>query len=196
MAIIMVLAMGAAMIARPAPAQNLVINPGFEDSTDGMTSPGWTLGPTFGFTSFENNAGDAHTGNWSITFGDTQNVTLSQDIATVPGTTYLVTFYLTDNNTGAGGKSFLATLDGQTVLSLTNSTATGYQFYSANIVATSTQSTLSFTAENPPGQFNLDDVSVEVEGAPAPVPGTGIVSVLAGVAMLVGTRRMRRTTNR
>ena len=191
-AVIALLAVGAAMIARPAPAQNLVVNPGFEDSTDSMTSPGWTLGQTFGYTSFENNSGDAHTGAWSATFGDTQNVTLSQTITTVPGTTYLVSFYLADNNTGAGGKSFLATFGSQTVLSLTNSTATGYLFYSADIVATSSQSTLSFTAENPPGQFNLDDISVEVEGAPAPMPGTGAASLIAGAAMLAGFMRKRR----
>lgn len=191
-AVFAIFAAGAVMIARPAPAQNLVVNPGFEDSIDTMTSPGWTLGQTFGYTSFENNANDAHTGNWSATFGDTQNVTLSQTIDTVPGTTYLVTFYLADNNTGAGGKSFLATFDGQTVLSLTNSTATGYLFYSADIVATSSQSTLSFTAENPPGQFNLDDISVEVDGAPAPAPGTGAFSPIAGAAMLGLFRRVRK----
>lgn len=192
MTVMAVLAAGAAMIARPAAAQNLVVNPGFEDSIDSMTSPGWTLGPTFGYTYFENNGGDAHTGTWSATFGDTQNVTLSQTIATVPDTTYLVTFYLNDNNTGSGGKSFLATFDGQTVLSLTNTTTTGYTFYSAEIVASGSQSVLSFTAENPPGQFNLDDVSVEVEGAPAPIPGTGAFSLIAGAAMLARFRRTRR----
>ena len=181
-----------AILTSPAAlAQNLVINPGFEDSTDAMTSAGWTLGQTFGYTSFENNPGDAHTGNWSATFGDTQPVSLSQTIATVPRTTYLVSFYLADNNTGAGGKNFLATFDGQTVLSLTNSDATGYVLYSADIVASSSQSVLSFTAENPPGQFNLDDISVEVEGAPAPTPGTGAASLIAAAAMLGGMRRKR-----
>jgi hypothetical protein len=190
---------GAAMSAQPVQAQNLVQDPGFEDSTDGATSPGWTLGMSGeGFTDFANNSDTARTGNWSATFGDASQQdatidTLSQTIATVPQTTYLVSFYLADASPG-DGKTFLATFDGQTVLSLTSTDMAGYVFYSASIVATSSDATLAFNGTNPPAQFYLDDISVEAQGAPAPVPGTGGLSLIAGAAMLAGAgwRRMRR----
>jgi hypothetical protein len=188
-------------------AQNLVQNPGFEDSTSPTTSPGWTV--TAGNdTTFDNGGseaqgihpdepptegnGNAHTGVWDVQFGATSASeatagTLSQTIATVPGTTYLVTFFLM--NTDGPHNTFLATFGGQTVLSLTDANAFGYTQYSANITATSGSSVLAFSAEQDPGFYYLDDVSVEA--GPAPVMGGGLVSfgvLLAGF----DTRRARR----
>jgi hypothetical protein len=188
---------GAAISAQPVRAQNLVQDPGFEESTDSTTSPGWTLGMSGeGYTYFANNSDTAHTGNWSATFGDASQQdatidTLSQTITTVPQTTYLVSFYLADASPG-GGKTFMATFDGQTVLSLTSTDTAGYVFYSASIAATSSEATLAFSGTNPPAQFYLDDISVEAQGAPAPVPGTGGLSLIAGAAMLAGVRWQRK----
>jgi hypothetical protein len=200
-AAVAVLVACAAVTTQPARAQNLVLNPGFEDSIGSATSPGWTLGMSGEpYTYFDQNGGSARTGLWSATFGDATQQdgtidTLSQVITTVPQTTYLVSFYLADASPG-GGKNFTATFDGQTVLSLTATESAGYTFYSADIVATSSQSTLAFSGFNPPAQFYLDDISVEAEGAPAPVPGTGGLSLIAGAAMLAGAhwRRMRGKT--
>ena len=146
---------GATMSAQPVQAQNLVQNPGFEDSSDSTTSPGRTLGMSGeGYTYFANNSDTAHTGNWSATFGDASQQdatidTLSQTIATVRQATYLVSFYLADASPG-GGKTFLATFDGQTVLSLTSTDTAGSVFYSASIVSTSSESALAFSGTNPP----------------------------------------------
>jgi hypothetical protein len=100
---------------------------------------------------------------------------------------YLVTFFLM--NTDGPHNTFLATFGGQTVLSLTDSSAFGYTQYSYQVKATSGSSVLAFNAEQDPGFFYLDDVSVEP--APAPVTGGGLVSfgvLLAGF----GIRRARR----
>lgn len=192
--------------ALSAQAQNLVQNPGFEDSTSDTTSPGWTLTPGYG-TSFYNDQtggggggllriagnglGNAYNGIWSAEFGATdansaQSGTLSQVITTAPNSTYLVTFFLM--NTAGAHNTFLATFDGQTILSLTDSSAFGYTQYSVQIRATSNKSVLAFTAEQDPGFFYLDDVSVVLEGAPAPVAGGGLLSFVLAIGGLTAGR--------
>jgi hypothetical protein len=191
--------------AQSVQAQNLVQNPGFEDSTSDTDSPGWLLGVAGeGSTSFANNSDIAHTGAWSVTFGsgDSQSPidTLSQIFATVPMTTYLVGFYLfdagitsfADNGTGSD-KSFEVKFGGETILSLTSTVPGAYNYYSASFLANSSEATLEFTGRSSPfSRYSLDDISVEA--APAPVPGAGGLSLIAGAAMLAGARvrRMRR----
>jgi hypothetical protein len=191
-------------------AQNLVQNPGFEDSTDSTDSPGWTLTAGHG-TIFDSGQGqeegaaihtdeqppsgnpNAHMGLWDVQFGatnpdDATAGTLSQSITTTVGSTYLVTFFLMNND--GPHNTFLATFGGQTVLSLTDSSAFGYTQYSAQIKATSNSSVLAFSAEQDPGFFYLDDVLVEP--APAPVTGGGLVSLgvlLAGFCVRRAQRR-------
>ena len=176
--------------ANQALAQNLVQNPGFEDTPNNgsNTSPGWTLDPTSS-TTYVNGTATANTGDWAAEFfavdaaGATQGK-LSQTITTVPSTTYIVSFYL--ENQGGPHNSFLATFGGQTVLSLTDADAFGYTRYSMTIIATARSSVLSFTGQQGPSDFLLDDVSVTAQGAPAPVTGGGLLSVaivLAGFAV-------------
>lgn len=176
----------------PAHAQNLVLNPGFEEtSTDGgNTSPDWTLTASSD-TTYVNGEGSAHIGEWAVDFAATDAATatqgtLSQAITTVPSTYYTVSFYLA--NEGGPHNTFLATFGGQTVLSLTDANAFGYTQYTATIRTTSARSVLAFTAQQDPADFLLDDVLVEA--GPAPVTGGGLLSigiVLAGFA----ARRMR-----
>jgi hypothetical protein len=193
-----------------AAAQDLVQNPGFEETTDNYTSPGWTVAPDNGGTQFiaaqagdgeGSSSGIANTGVYFAAFGATDatsamNDVLSQAITTMPGMTYIVSFFLANtaaydpSSVDADGISnrFVAMLDGQTVLSLTNVSAFGYTQYSAPISVTSDNALLSFTGEQVPGYFNLDDVSVDA--APAPITGGGIVSFgMAAAALAV--RRVR-----
>ena len=193
----------------PARAQNLVQNPGFEDSTGPTSSPGWMLGSGGGTVFDSGSEGtdvapqeqppqgsggnpNAHMGLWDVQFGATSadqatTSSLSQTIATVPGQIYLISFFLM--NTDGPHNTFLATFGGQTVTSMTDSNAFGYTQISGQVKATSTSSLLAFTAEQDPGFFYLDDVSVEP--APAPAVGGGLLSAAAMLAVL-GIRRARR----
>jgi hypothetical protein len=187
----------AAFPAARAQAQNLVQNPGFEQSVDANTSPGWTANTTCcgeNNTIFLDKPSYAHSGDWSAQFSETtlsdaMAGALSQVIATRPMTAYTVSFFL--SNSEGPENSFTATFGGQTVLSLTNSPLFGFTEYSATIVATSTSSTLSFVGEQAPGYFELDDVSV-TQAAPAPVTGGGVLSFAAAAGLMV-LRRLRRT---
>lgn len=199
-----ILGLVAIALAPMARAQNLVQNPGFEDSTDSgngsaTTTPGWTVSPGFGtdfvFTdggTTQNGGSAANGSTWYAEFaatsaGDAQSATLSQTIATTPGQYYTVTFFLA--NFGGPHNTFLATFGGQTLLSLTDASAFGYQQFTVVLRATSTQTRLAFTGEQDPASFGLDDVSVEA--GPAPVMGGGLVSLGIAAAGFV-TRRLRR----
>src|SRR3569623_97359 len=200
----MILGLAAIAFAPMARAQNLVQNPGFEDSTDdgnggAPTSPGWTVSPGFGtdfvFTdggTTQNGGSAANGSSWYAEFAatsasDAQSATLSQTIATTPGQYYTVTFFLA--NFGGPHNTFLATFGSQTLLSLTDASAFGYQQYTMVLRATSTQPKLAFTGEQDPASFGLDDISVEA--GPAPVMGGGLVSLGFAAAGFV-TRRLRR----
>jgi len=187
----------ACALGRPALAQNLVQNPGFESTPNNgsNTSPDWTLDASSD-TTYVNGEGTANTGVWAVEFAAagaaaaTQG-TLSQAITTVPSTYYTVTFFLA--NEGGPHNTFLATFGGQTVLSLTDASAFGYRQFTATVRATSPSSVLAFTAEQDPSDFLLDDVSVEA--GPLPVTGGGLLSfgvVLAGFAI----RRIRAAAGR
>ncbi len=177
----------------PLRAQNLVQNPGFEDSTSRTTSPDWTEAG-LDLTYFANSSVSfaANTGVWSAAFGDTSATSaladaLTQSIPTTPMATYVVSFYLA--NLSGPHNTFNATFDGQTILSLTDAAPFGYTLFSGTVTVRSSQSLLSFVGEQDPSYFTLDDVSVQA--APVLVPGGGVVSFVIFFAGL-GLRHMRR----
>jgi hypothetical protein len=198
--------LGLAAIFAPggsAIAQNLVQDGGFESSISDSSSPGWTLSFGDGTSFYDDQVQGgkyAHTGEWSAEFAavsasQASSGTLSQTIAVRPATTYVVSFFL--SNQGGPHDTFRATFDGQTVLSLTDAPAFGYTKYSAMITTTgkAKDAVLAFTGEQDSSAFFLDDVSVAPEGAPAPAVGAGLMS-FAVVMIGAAVRRMRRHTLR
>jgi hypothetical protein len=185
-----------------ASAQNLVQDPGFESSIGSNSSPGWTLSSGNGTSFYDDQTqggASAHTGDWSAGFAavsaaQASSGTLSQTIATMPMTTYLVSFFLSDQ--GGPHDSFVATFGGQTILSLTDAPAFGYTKYSATITTGKSDSAvLAFTGEQDASAFYLDDISVVPEGAPAPTVGAGLMSFVV-VMIGVAVRRIRPRTPR
>ena len=190
-------------VAGPAAAQNLVQDPGFEDTvapnggSRATSSPGWMLNSdTFTYFATTGSGFTPNSGNWIIVFGDESPQTaatavLSQVIPTVPGQQYAVSFFLA--NLGNPTDQFTATFGNQTLLSLSNAQPFPYTQYLATVVASSTQTTLSFVGEQVPSYFELDDISV-VAAAPAPTPGAGALSFIAGLGglLLYRTRRAAR----
>ena len=186
-------ALMAIALTNPSRAQNLVQNPGFELSTSRTSSPGWTeAGQDLTFFSNSQVNFPANTGLWSAAFGDTSAAAatadaLTQSVPTTPMATYVVSFFLA--NLSGPHNTFNATFDGQTVLSLADAAPFGYTLFSATVTVRSSQSVLSFIAEQDPSYFTLDDISVEA--APALVPGGGVVSFCVFFAAL-GLRHLRR----
>ena len=145
---------------------NLVANGNFAtgDFTD------WTLGGNYTNANgaeilIETNAQGGST--YAATLDSSgSDGTLSQTIATTAGQTYTVSFWLEMQDGGAN--NFSALWNGQTVLSLTNVVNSfGYTEYTYTVTATSSTSTLEFSAAGSP--WFLDNVSVTQNGTSAPV---------------------------
>ncbi len=150
-------------------ASNLVANGSFE--TDSLS--GWTVGGNSAVVS----AGpqlfvDAkpESGSYAAAFGSMgSDGTLSQTIATTPGETYTLSFWL--ENDAPGANDFKALWNGQPLLSLTNASQSGYTEHTYAVTATGSSSTLEFSARNDPSQWDLDNVSLV--DPPSSSSGTG-----------------------
>ena len=138
---------------------NLVANGNFAtgDFTDWTLGGNDTSGQIFIDTSAE--GGSTYAAGMGSMGADG---TISQTIATTAGQTYTLSFWL--QNEGSGGNDFKAIWNGQTLLSLTNATQSGYTEYTYTVTATSSTTTLEFSAANGPSQWDLDNISLTANG--------------------------------
>ena len=105
--------------------------------------------------------------------------TLSQTIATTAGQTYTLSFWL--QNEASGTNDFKAIWNGQTQLSLTNAAQFGYTEYTYTVTATSSTTTLEFSAANGPSNWDLDNISLTANGTSTTTPPAAPV-ISSGVA--------------
>lgn len=135
--------------------------------------------------------------------------TYSQSVATVPGTDYALSFYLSVRP-GTGSNSVGVSFTGNPDQTFTaNDTGkVSFQQFTATFTANAAQSTLSFTplnlAPTAGGGDLLDNVSLAAASNTGGTSGSGSTSVpspdgfwagltgLIGVGMLLGTRSLRR----
>lgn len=172
------------LCALPTMAASIVANGDFE--TGDLTS--WTQTGDTGFTGV--NTASPHSGTYSAYFGSLNPSFLTQDLTTVIGQTYQLTFYLQNN--GAGTNSFSVSFNGVTLTSLSNQSAFAYTLESfGGLVATSTTTTLQFSLMNSDSYWRLDDVAVNLVPSGVPEPGTFSL-LLAGLGTLGWFARRRR----
>ena len=158
-----------------ADAVNIVADPGFEASADGLGahpfSASWTVSDPSGFSGVGGDSLFAHSGNNYAFLGASPNFgSLSQSLATVAGTAYTLSFWLAnDADPGLGATTaFEAFFNGVSVFALPgNSSVFGYtQFTISGLVATGSATTLEFKYRHDNDFFRLDDVSVEAASVP------------------------------
>jgi hypothetical protein len=172
-----VAAAAALSFAHPARA-NLITNGGFE--TGDFT--GWTQSGTPGGV----NGWSAHSGNFGAALtgaGFTSH--LAQSVATTPGATYTIDFFLAFSHGGTPTNVFV-TWGGSTIFSHLFNSSSPYTEYTFNVTAASSSASLDFGV-NEFGFLLLDDVSV----TPAGVPDAGSTLPLLGFASL-GLVALRR----
>jgi PEP-CTERM motif len=177
--------------AGPARAINIVTNGGFE--TGDFT--GWTLsGNTFlTLVDCGTIVVSPHTGECAAALGALgSDNALSQTILTVPGGTYLLSFW--EASDGFTPNFFQANWDGSPVLGAVDDSAHGYINYTFPLVASTTSTTLEFLSQNDNGFLGLDDVSVAAVGGEA-VPEPASLTLLGlGLVGLVGYQWRRQRT--
>jgi hypothetical protein len=112
-----------------------------------------------------------YSGDYLAVFGTDGSIGyISQNLPTVPGQNYLLSFWLTDTGSRAT-EQFFANWDTNaattnTIFSLSNPAAFGWIYTNFILTATSTNTLLQFGARNDEYWFGLDDVSV----TPIPAP--------------------------
>jgi hypothetical protein len=166
--------------------QNLVVNSDFDSGPwlPPETLSGWSYSGNTGHTGIENGIG--LNGGYAIYIGPIgSDFDLDQNIATVPGQTYQVQFYL--ENLGETPNDFTASFGGTTLLSLVNTEIDqgGYTEYTYDVTATSSSSELLFEARQDPTYWYLDDVSV-VDVSGLAVTGAGSATIESGATLELG----------
>ena len=189
------ISIAAVMLFGSVASANLVINGGFETGD----STGWTVTYSQASLDFINGPGGIPTvqvqngnwvppyeGSWSVVFGGPDFDTISQSIATAPGTTYKLSFWVNDEgNTPA---TLIAKWNDAPVTTLDwgNTTSTWTQ-YNANVVGTGSD-TLAFSAYGFNWWTSLDSVSLNAAPMPEPVTMTLVGMGIAGLGSYLRRR--------
>lgn len=173
---------GALLLSGAAGASpNLVADPGFESG--GFS--GWTVVGNLGSdVGVDQVFLDVNSGSFGAYLGNADTSTLSQDVATVAGAQYEVSFYLDVYQSTAYDGFFTVSFGGQSVASLVEPAETdSFVRYSAIVTAGGPTSRLLVSASDPGGYYGLDDLGVVQASAPVPEPAT-LPLALGGLGLL------------
>jgi len=143
-------------LALSAQAQ-IIVNGGFETGD----FSGWTQ---FGDSGFDGvDTFYPHTGAFQAYFGSGTASGIRQSLTANAGDRLIVQFWIT-TDFGDVPNTCTVTLDGQPVADLANFRNTIYRSFSATITVTSANPELVFTLMNASDYFELDDVTVTLDG--------------------------------
>jgi hypothetical protein len=179
---------GLSLMSSAVASANLVNNPGFE--TGDFT--GWTQSGNTEFTFVD---GDPHSGTQAAWLGPQgSRGFLSQTLATVPGETYELQYWLQHDPFGAGTPNVFQISWGGSFI--TNQMDVGTFLYTdfvfSDLIPTGTSTELAFGFREDTDFFQLDDVSVEAAAQAVPEPATLLLLGAAVLLLVSRAPRLRR----
>jgi len=142
-----------------------VLNGGFE--TGDLTN--WILAGDYTYTYLDGGSEFVpHSGSYEALLGNnTAPGTLSQTVATTPGTTYVLSCWF--NNSYGDPGQFSVSWDGSVLLNETDPVANGWVNYQFTVTATQASTVVQFGFfDNAANYFGLDDVSLQSQTNIAP----------------------------
>jgi hypothetical protein len=183
---------------------NLVVNGNFGTVVTSNNAPPWGFTPaTEGSDFYYGNGAASGAGALAGYVGNYANFggvvypyedEISQNLATVAGDTYTVSFYLSNDADGSTANDFSVSFGGTTLFALVGAGSFGWNEYTfTDVPATAASTALSFYGDNVPSWYSLADVVVTGTSSAVPEPGT-LAIALFGLGLLgagVGFRRSR-----
>jgi hypothetical protein len=172
---------------------DLVLNGGFE--TGDFTS--WTQTGNTGFTNVGGTFSGVppHGGSSQAHFGAVNSLGgIDQTLATTTGATYTLSFFL--YNFGGMGTEYTVSFGGTTLVDVVDAPSFGYTLFTYQVTAASNADVLSFSFQQNPSYFLLDDISV-VGRASTPEPGSMLLMGIggAGLGLFYRSRRGSRSSS-
>ena len=168
---------------------NIVTNGGFTNGFNGWTMWG-TAAPGGGGLAYLGSIGGDPMGGGGLTvaqFDCPGPGGMYQDLSTVAGEEYTVSFGLRKVTGSGNTNSFSLDFGSQTVMSLVNSpTINPIAYYSFDMTATGSTTRLQFNFQSAAFAWTVAAISV----TPVPVPAPGAIALI-GLAGLAGGRRRR-----
>jgi MYXO-CTERM domain-containing protein len=168
---------------------NIVTNGGFTNGFNGWTMWG-TAAPGGGGLAYLGSIGGDPMGGGGLTvaqFDCPGPGGMYQDLSTVAGEEYTVSFGLRKVTGSGNTNSFSLDFGSQTVMSLVNSpTIDPIAYYSFDMTATGSTTRLQFNFQSAAFAWTVAAISV----TPVPVPAPGAIALI-GLAGLAGGRRRR-----
>jgi Immunoglobulin I-set domain len=120
----------------------------------------WTSSGNLSSTSVSSSPTYVHSGNYAAILGPVGSLGyLSQTVPTLPGQSYLLSFWLTNPNAQINNE-FLVAWNGITIFDRINIPTPGWTNMQFVLTAEGTSTLLTFGFRNDPGYFGLDDISV------------------------------------
>jgi hypothetical protein len=145
--------------------QSIVSNGGFEAGS----FAGWTLNASTKYDFVTSTSTFVHSGTYGAVLGQSGSLgTLSQTVATVPGESYVFSFWLENpvNSTGATPNQFVALWNGTTLFNQSNIPFISWTNLQFVVSASGTSSVIEFEFEDTPYYLGLDDVGLTPVSAP------------------------------
>lgn len=179
-----------------AEAQNIVLNPGFENGS--ILSP-WVASGWFATTSSGPGNTPPHSGTWAATTGcvgpgcvsQPNPASLFQDLVTVAGQSYDLSYWFHDAGIPSELMVFWNGLQVQDLLNVNNCCV--YQQYGVSgLVASGSITRLEYWGRQDPSYNRLDDVSVVASSVTATPEPASLTLLATGLVGVFGAARRRR----